>query len=124
LLTLNFKVGRNHVIGPASAWLEFCKGDLRTADTAQPIASYTTRGWIYRGVEYPEIECRAFLFVELLRDVVEVGQRIGPRPVLRVRNSRLFAGRELVATYSTRTGLWMGANRTESWAAIRVSAAE
>src|SRR5579862_7852553 len=81
VLALHFKAARGALMGPSAAWVMFDKGQLFIADRATPIASYSTRGWTYRGVEYPEIECRAFVFVEALGRDAQVGQRIGPRPV-------------------------------------------
>lgn len=124
MLALYFKAARGALMGPSAAWVMFDKGQLLIADRPTPIASYSTRGWTYQGVEYPEIECRAFLFVETLSRDTQVDQRIGPRPVLRVRNTHLFAGRQLVATYDARRGLWMSSDHKAAWAAIRVLPAD
>src|ERR1700744_2150701 len=66
-------------------WLEFRGGQLWLPSDPWPVMRYEAGGWTYRGKQWPQLECRAMLYVRLESLAGPPGLRIGPRPSFTLR---------------------------------------
>jgi hypothetical protein len=119
LLLVTFKASNaTYTVGPAEA-VEFRGADVFVFDPVEPLATYRSGFWIYRGFSCATLECRGFVSVEFVDQAGNGGPQVGPRPSMRVKDRYAFAGRERLATLSLRTGEWFRPSR-EAWAVMRV----
>jgi hypothetical protein len=118
-LVVTFKASNaTYTVGPAET-VEFRGTDVFVFDRVEPLATYRSGFWIYRGFACATLECRGLVSVEFADQAGKGGPQVGPRPSMHVRDRYAFAGRERLATLSLRTGEWFRPSR-EAWPVMRV----
>src|SRR5690242_5259841 len=120
MMLLQFKAAGAPPSQTAAAWIEFRVGEIFAGAEHMPVARYVESCWVFNGVRYSSIECRGFLNFRLEGAEKVAPLVVGPRPLMRVRNRYLFAGREHLATLDATSGLWIARQRKHTAVTIRV----
>jgi hypothetical protein len=100
--------------------LELRGNALLAAGSIVPLALYQSGAWRRGNISYSVVECNPLIVLHLEDGHHRAPMVIGPRHCARLRGTRLFAGREVVAKLSEGSQRWLRPGAQESWEVVRI----